>query len=120
VVHGLVRIRTYRHTLDHIQVINRINVVKDLVRIRTYRHTLEHTLVINRINVMYVVKSLARILTRKHTVEQLHVIIRILTYNIYIIYLRIDLNFFSVHEEVNSKMWYTLCNPRTQGCVPHF
>ena len=23
-------------------------------------------------------------------------------------YLRIDINFFSVHEEINSKMWYTL------------
>jgi hypothetical protein len=29
------------------------------------------------------------------------------------IYLRIVLNFFSVHEEINSKMWYTLCNPRS-------
>ena len=27
--------------------------------------------------------------------------------------LRIDLNCFSVHEEINSKMWYTLCNPRS-------
>ena len=25
-----------------------------------------------------------------------------------IVPLRIDLNFFSVHEEINSKMWYTL------------
>jgi hypothetical protein len=24
-----------------------------------------------------------------------------------------DLNFCSVHEEINSKMWYTLCNPRS-------
>ena len=30
-------------------------VVKDLVRMVTYRHTLEHILVINIINVMYVV-----------------------------------------------------------------
>ena len=28
-------------------------------------------------------------------------------------------NFFSVHEEINSKMWYTL-ERVTQGCVPHF
>jgi len=31
-------------------------------------------------------------------------------------YLRIGLNFFSVHEEINSKMWYTLCNPRSGLC----
>ena len=31
-------------------------------------------------------------------------------------YLRIDLNFFSVHEEVNSKMW---CNPRLRKGVYH-
>jgi hypothetical protein len=36
-----------------------------------------------------------------------------------LIYLRIDLNFFSVHEEINSKMWYTLCNPRIRKCVYH-
>ena len=32
---------------------------------------------------------------------------------IYSLYLRIDLNFFFVHEEINSKMWYTLCNPQS-------
>ena len=32
-----------------------------------------------------------------------------------LIYLRIDLNLFSVHEEINSKMLYTpLRNPRTE------
>jgi hypothetical protein len=35
----------------------------------------------------------------------------------YFLYLRIDLNFFSVLEEINSKMWYTC---ETQGCVPNF
>ena len=35
----------------------------------------------------------------------------------YFLYLRIDLNFFSVLEEINSKMWYT---HETQGCVPNF
>ena len=37
------------------------------------------------------------------------------------VYLRIDLNFFSVHEEINSKMWYTVYPTKwvTQGCVPH-
>ena len=37
-------------------------------------------------------------------------------------HLRIDLNFFSVHEEINSKMWYTLCNPLSVLCkgVYHF
>jgi len=51
---------TCRHTLEHIQVINRIHemyilyVVKDLVRMVTYRHTLEHIQVINFINEMYI------------------------------------------------------------------
>jgi hypothetical protein len=31
-------------------------------------------------------------------------------------YLRIGLNCFSIHEEINSKMWYTLCNPRSGLC----
>ena len=50
-------------------------VVKDLVRMVTYRSTLEHILVINIINVMYVVMCLVRILTyrsiriRTHTGE---------------------------------------------------
>jgi hypothetical protein len=30
-----------------------------------------------------------------------------------ITHLRIDLNFCSVHEEINSKMWYTLRNPQS-------
>jgi hypothetical protein len=36
--------------------------------------------------------------------------------------LRIDLKKFSVHEEINSKMWYTLCNPRhsVQGRIQDF
>ena len=38
-------------------------VVKDLVKILTYRYTLEHILVINLINVMYVVKDLVRMVT---------------------------------------------------------
>jgi hypothetical protein len=52
---------TYRDTLEHIQVINLLNViyvVKCLVRIITYRHTLEHIQVINLLNVIYVVKCL--------------------------------------------------------------
>jgi DNA-directed RNA polymerase subunit RPC12/RpoP len=34
-----------------------MSVVKDLIRILTYRNTLEHILVINLMNVMYVVKG---------------------------------------------------------------
>jgi hypothetical protein len=46
-------------------------VVKDLVKILTYRYTLEHILVKNLINVMYmyVVKNLVRIVTYRDTLE---------------------------------------------------
>jgi hypothetical protein len=56
----LVRIPSYRHTLEYILVINLINVmhvVNDLIRILTYKNTLEHILVINLMNGMYVVKG---------------------------------------------------------------
>jgi hypothetical protein len=57
VVKGLIRILTYRSTLEYIQVINHINVmyvVKDLIRIFTNRNTLEHILVINLNNMIYI------------------------------------------------------------------
>jgi nucleosome binding factor SPN SPT16 subunit len=44
-------------------------VVKDLDRMLTYRHTLEHILVINLINVMYVVKNLDIMLPYRNTLE---------------------------------------------------
>ena len=49
-------------------------VVKDLVRIVTYRDTLEYILVINLINVMYVVKDLVRMINYRHTLEYILVI----------------------------------------------
>ena len=57
---------------------NGIYVVECLVRILAYRNTLEHILVINRINVMYVVKDVVIIVTYRHTLE--HVLV--LTNNI--------------------------------------
>jgi hypothetical protein len=58
VVKDLVKILTYRYTLEHILVKNLINVmymyvVKNLVRIVTYRDTLEYIMVINLISVIY-------------------------------------------------------------------
>jgi hypothetical protein len=44
-------------------------VVKDLVKILTYRYTLEHILVKNLINVIYVVKNVVRIVTYRDTLE---------------------------------------------------
>jgi hypothetical protein len=72
-----IRLVTYKHTLEHIQVINLINViyvVKDLVRMVAYKHTLEHIQVINLINVIYVVKDLVGMVTYKHTLEHIQVI----------------------------------------------
>jgi hypothetical protein len=43
VIKGFIEIHIYKHTLEHIQVINLINViyvVKDIVIVVTYRHTL--------------------------------------------------------------------------------
>ena len=49
-------------------------VVKDLVKILTYRYTLEHILVKNLINVIYVVKNVVRIVTYRDTLEHILVI----------------------------------------------
>jgi hypothetical protein len=44
-----------------------IYVVKDLIRILTYRNTLEYIQAINPINVIYVVKNLVWIITYRNT-----------------------------------------------------
>jgi hypothetical protein len=49
-------------------------VVKDLVRHLTYRHTLEHIQVIHLIDVMYVVKDLVRMVAYRDTLEHIQVI----------------------------------------------
>jgi hypothetical protein len=54
-----------------IHLINVIYVVKDLVRLVTYRNTLEYTVVIHLINVIYVVKDLVRMVTYRDTLEHI-------------------------------------------------
>ena len=72
-----------------INLINVIYVVKDLIRILTYRHTLEHTLLINLINVIYVVKDLVRMLvyrnTLEHTSNKINYVMKDLVINLHVI-----------------------------------
>ena len=68
---------TYRITLEHILVINLINViyvVRDLIRMLAFRITLDPILVINRIKVIYIVECLVRIPCYRHTLEHILVI----------------------------------------------
>ena len=51
--------------------------------------------------------------TDRHDITEILLEVALNTTTPPINYLRIDLNLFSVHEEINSKMWYTLCNPRS-------
>jgi len=66
VVKDLVIVITYRHTLEHIQLVNLINVVyvvNDLVSINYYRNTLEH---------IQVVKYLCQGIHYKNTLEDIY------------------------------------------------
>jgi hypothetical protein len=64
-------------------------VVKDLVRMVTYRDTLEHILLINLINVIYVVKNLFRMLvyrnTLEHTGNNINYVMKDLVINLHVI-----------------------------------
>jgi hypothetical protein len=96
---GQLGIITYRHTLEHILVINLTNVIyaiKDLVGILTYRHSLNslphtctsHYKVFSPVcvlmcickwgfwlnHVIYAIKDLVGILTYRHTLEHILVI----------------------------------------------
>ena len=68
-IKGLYRVETCRNTLEHIQVINLINVIyvaRGFIAKTTCSNTLEHIQDINLINVINVIKSLIRINIFKH------------------------------------------------------
>jgi hypothetical protein len=79
------------------------SMLKDLVRMVTYRHTLECILVINRINVIYVVKDLVRMVAYRDTLDNILVINHI---NVNITFIRFITSMWFITSMLITSMWF--------------